>query len=299
MQMTTNTTQQNTQESPYKYSNQLVCIKRDDLNLYANVIMKLPTVQELREGKYPGMDVFGATRFDLYLFKYDDKKSVKFSLSPKDIFCIQLKSQALIQHIMTAEKKAQDNLSCGYTVTLKGGSFSGKTAAGILLENPAMRNDLLKQRDYYAQNANHPKYGKNNVAMMNAINDAVVLLDAGKLDSSKILSGVKTIYESIKTPDNKKLDNRGLTKARHCTIRYSENSAMPFSIQIMNCMAPPVDAKVGAKLEQSQDKTVMNINATNEEWLFFINEMADFLNEIRSMTLRNRMTVYNTTPFLQ
>ena len=58
-------------QSPYKYPTQIGCVKRDDINLYVNVSLNPPSEQDLKEGIYPGLDVFGRSRFDVFIFKYE------------------------------------------------------------------------------------------------------------------------------------------------------------------------------------------------------------------------------------
>lgn len=280
-------------KSPFRYPNQVTCSKRQELNLYCELSVNCPSIEELQTGAYPGLEVFGKTKFNMFIFKYEDKSSVKYGLSAADVKYIYSRTLGIIN---TPKKKTDVTLSPGYTVLLKGGIFNNKTAAEMLIENPNLRNDILRQRDFLLKNVNHPKYGRNNQKMVDAINDAVIALDNGQLDPNKLSSNTIVLFEGIKTPNNKKLDNRGLTEARQFRLTYTPGTATPFSVTIMNCMAPPADAMVGAKLEQAVDCRKWNYGLTEVEWYNFIDEMYQLLEDIRVETRQRRFSILGTTP---
>ena len=74
------------------------------------------------------------------------------------------------------------------------------------------------------------------------------------------------------------MDNRGYTEARTAKITFDtdpDNKA-PYCIEIMNCMAPPVqNAQIGAKLSQAVDKTMLMMNFSEEEWYGFWKDTTD------------------------
>lgn len=287
--------------SPYKYPNQVVCCKRNEMNFYAEAILRTPTDQELRQGDYPGMDTFARSRFDLYIFKYEDKKSVKYCLSPKAISLLYLKTQSVIEHQML-NKKITAGLTPAYTTVLKGRDMNGKTAAQFLIEHPEKVNDLIAQRNYYAANmadARYIKYVKKNQEAVQAIDEAVSLYQQGKLDAAKIMDGGEELYNGVKTPNVQKVDNNGLTEVRQIIVSYNQNNSQaPFTVTIMNCMAPPIQGNgVGAKLEQATSKNKWSINLTEEEWYSFITELQALCEDFRHLTAKRRFQIYGTNPY--
>lgn len=280
-------------KSPFKYPNQVTCKKREEINLYADVVFKPPSDQELIEGAYPGMDAFGKSRFDFYIFKYESSKSVKYSMGFSTIKFIYEKTKALMAEGVQPKKNDETQVSPAYTVQLKGGTFSGRTAAEILINNPEEAQALCNQRDYYMKNSNHPKYGKNNLNMANAVNDAINLYNQGLLDPQKVTSAVLTVYEAVRTPNKSKVDERGLTKARSILITHDLKNN-DYIVKIMNCMAPPADGNVGAKLNQAADSTTFQFSCTEEEWWDFISECYELVNEYREVMRKRRFTIYET-----
>ena len=79
-------------------------------------------------------------------------------------------------------------------------------------------------------------------------------------------------------------------------MTYTPGTATPFSVTIMNCMAPPADAMVGAKLEQAVDCRKWNYGLTEVEWYNFIDEMYQLLEDIRVETRQRRFSILGTTP---
>lgn len=282
--------------SPYRYPRQVSCVKREEINLYSELVYRPATNDELINGEYPGMDVFGKTRFDIYMFKYAEKKSIKYCLNTSAVKLIYEKTKAIIDSSVN-KKQDKSKTSPAYTVAIKGGGFYNKTAAEILLENPQMRNKLLEQRDFYEQaSLKNPKFKRSNDAMVQAINEAVIAFDNGKLEAG-LVNARTILYCGMKTPNPDKKDGRGLIEVRQIEISYSPAAAMPFTVSILNGMAPPTSGQVGAKMEQVTDKTSWQMNLMEEEWFHFINEMNSLTEECRSFTLQRRWNIYNSDPY--
>ena len=280
----------------YKYGHQIACVEREEMNCYAELAWNPPTEEDLLNGNATGLDSYGKSRIDLFIFKFEDKKSAKFSLNPKEIFLIEKKMNALINYNMTMEAKPQKNLPSCYTVKIKGGNFGGKTPAEYLIANPTTegRNALLAQRDYMMKNINHPKFGKANKEQVDAINLAVTLFDQRQLNPDMVKSMTKEVEKIFKTPSPKTLDSRGLTKAREFTVLYDMETGN-FNITIMNCMAPPIQGKsTGAKLEQSTDQIKYSFNMTMSEFSFLITESCNKLRDFGRSTLANQVRIYNS-----
>ncbi len=280
-------------KSPYKYPDELVCIERDEMNLYVSVALNPPSEKELMEGTYPGLDVFGKSRFDMYIFKFDAKASVKFSLSFKTAKLLCEKTKATLY-----DKKVEKDitgLTPAYSVKLKGGNeLNGRTPAEVLFNSPELRDSLISQMNYYMKNASNPRFGKNNLLMAQAIDEAFRLQANNMLDSQKIGESPTVIYEAMRTPNKDKVDARGLTKARTIKITHTPGSPMPYAIDIMNCLAPPLKGKVGAELQRAVDVQKYTISATEEEWFDITSEMQCFMDQYRDLCIKKRFTVLST-----
>lgn len=286
--------------SPYKYPRQLAAVKRDEHNFYIEAALTKPQEQDLLSGELPGLDGFGKSRFDLFIFKYAEKVSLKFSLSIKEMLLVAKKTDIamMVPFTTSSSDSAQDQLRPAYTVRLRGGNITnGKTAAEVLAENPANRDALLKQRDWYASKASDPRYGAGNAQMMDAINEAVYLFDTGQLNLTSARSSSIEIYKKVKTPNNKKTDQRGLTECRSLAILYRPGEEMAFQIEIMNCMAPPLNRSVGANLSQARDKKSFVMTMTEEEWNYCVTEAVALINQFRELMKRRRFEIMTSDPF--
>lgn len=282
-------------QSPYKYPTQIGCIKRDDINLYVNVSLNPPSEQDLKDGTYPGLDVFGKSRFDIYIFKYESKESVKFSIPFKTAKLLFKKTEAVLYGDVSKKNANVGSLTPAYSVKLKGGNeINGRAPAEILLNSPELRDALISQMNYYGNNVSHPKFGKNNMAMAQAIVEALRLQANNMLDPGKIGNSPTIIFEGMRTPNKNVVDQRGFTKARSMKISHTPGSPSPFVVDIMNCYAPPAKGLVGAELRRAVDQQKFNIAVTEEEWYDLVSEMECFINQYRDAGVRNRFRILAT-----
>lgn len=76
----------------------------------------------------------------------------------------------------------------------------------------------------------------------------------------------------MRTPNVNKVNQKGLTEARTAKITFDTDpgNKEPYCIEIMNCMAPPVQgAQIGARLSQCEDKITLMMNFSEEAWYGF------------------------------
>lgn len=160
--------------------------------------------------------------------------------------------------------------SPAYTVKLKGGKYSGQTPAQILA-NPENYNGLVEQYNYIQKNLSNPQYAKykaGNEEQLRAIQEACALYRAGTLAVSPTNAKI-CIWAGVRTPDVNKVDTRGMTDVRMIEIDYdtAPGEKEPYSIKIVNCMAPPVkNSQVGAKIAQAVDRVTLNMTFSEETW---------------------------------
>ncbi len=241
------------------------------------------TKKEYKEGE-PALAMSDTSNVCINIFDAGSSKGVKFYFGgtlPSYIFektklCMAMK---LFSTLFVNKKSGNaDANSPAYTSKFKFGSFKGKSPAEVLLTNPQNYNSLVQEYNKLASTTD-PKFVAANTAMMAAIQDAVNLYNAGKLNANNVNSSQKVlILEETRTPNIAKLDNRGYTEARTAKITFDtdpDNKA-PYCIEIMNCMAPPVqNAQIGAKLSQAVDKTMLMMNFSEEEWYGFWKDTTD------------------------
>ncbi len=281
-----------------KYATQVANIKRSDSTLYTEGNFVYPTWEDYLKG-VPVLDVANKFRIDFFIFRTENKKSVKFGLSLKECKYLLLKTEAIIsgsivkKNNATDESNASENMSPAYTCRLRGGNMGGKTPVEVIAEDPNKINDLVKQGNWLAQNLDS-KYGEANRQQIAAINDAINLFNAGKLQGIQANSSIITLYEATKTPNIKMVDNAGNTQARTFKVTYdANNKAKPFKVEIMNCMAPPVQgAKVGAYLGKATDVSNYNMTLTELEWYGFLEDSIETAKNIKSLMTTNAYTIY-------
>ena len=76
----------------------------------------------------------------------------------------------------------------------------------------------------------------------------------------------------MRTTNVNKVNQKGLTEARTAKITFDTDpgNKEPYCIEIMNCMAPPVQgAQIGARLSQCEDKITLMMNFSEEAWYGF------------------------------
>lgn len=216
------------------------------------------------------------------IFDPTSTKGVKYFLDstlPSFIFektriCMLHSFMNKLKNVESAEKTP------AYTVKLKRGEFKDRTPAEILTNNPEKYNALTAYYNELVVNAGNPqyaKYQKMNEEQAKAIKEACALYAQQKL--KKTVSYPKIpIHDGIKTPDISKVDKNGNTEVRIIKIFYDTDPGNnePYSIEITNCMAPPVQGSlVGAKLSKAVNSVTLMMTFTEEIWFGFWKDVID------------------------
>ncbi len=173
------------------------------------------------------------------------------------------------------QSEKAESVSKAYTVTFTAGNLKGKTPAQVLLEASDKNAGIETLRSQYAfLRDNVSRYPKN-AEIMAAINEAVKLLQAGKLSAeAQSTSGTKEIliYHSGFKPQIRKKREDGMAPVHQCEITWSLKSAYPVTVKITNCYAPVVqleDGKLNVVMAQKDQKTVITntMSLTAAEWM--------------------------------
>ena len=231
------------------------------------------TKKGFREGD-PALAMSETSNVCINIFDTASAKGVKFYFGgtlPNFIF---EKTKLCMALGLTAQKpeETEEKKSAAYTVKIKFGPFKDRTPAEVLLENPNNYNQLC---DTYNKlmTANDPKFAKQNSVVANAIVEAGNLFMNEQLDKTSVNTYQKiVIWDGMRTPNVNKVNQKGLTEARTAKITFDTDpgNKEPYCIEIMNCMAPPVQgAQIGARLSQCEDKITLMMNFSEEAWYGF------------------------------
>lgn len=231
------------------------------------------TKKGFREGD-PALAMSETSNVCINIFDTASAKGVKFYFGgtlPNFIF---EKTKLCMALGLTAQKPegAEEKKSAAYTVKIKFGPFKDRTPAEVLLESPNNYNQLCDTYNKLVA-ANDPKFARQNSVVASAIVEAGNLFMNGQLDKTFVNTYQKIIiWDGMRTPNVNKVNQKGLTEARTAKITFDTDpgNKEPYCIEIMNCMAPPVQgAQIGARLSQCEDKITLMMNFSEEAWYGF------------------------------
>ncbi len=275
-----------------KYPKQLDSVVRTDKTLGIDFELSTPTESEYTNNKKMPLEMHsGFSRFVLTILVKG--KAAKANIPASAAAYIQKKTELAMDRILTYKLEGsheEESLSLAYTQKIFGKNFNNKTAAEIL-QDPNMKNELIKQRDFLKQNMD--KY-KANKLQVEAIDDAIKLLESGKLDKKNVNSSNKTfeIYnEDIKIPNANKLDDNGNTFVYSISIICSLDRDYPFAINITNCYAPPVNkgGKVTVEMSKAKDVTKHSILLSEEEFFRVVRKMSTSLDHFENLNFEKQL----------
>lgn len=231
------------------------------------------TKKGFKEGE-PALAMSETSNVCINIFDAASAKGVKFYFGGTLPSFIFEKTRLCMTLGLTAQKPegTEEKKSAAYTIRIKFGPFKDKTPAEVLLENPNNYNQLCDTYNKLMA-ASDPKFAKQNSAVANAIAEAGNLFVNRQLDKTSVNTYQKiVIWDGMRTPNVNKLNQRGLTEARTAKITFDTDpgNKEPYCIEIMNCMAPPVQgAQIGARLSQCEDKITLMMNFSEEAWYGF------------------------------
>lgn len=216
--------------------------------------------------------------------KNDDNVIVpKANIPAKEIDYIKKKTEIVLEIMMqkkylplnqvkqaTKKENCELNSSVAYEVKLVDRNFKGKTPAEVLIENPDNAKRLIDIRKWLTDNLkSYPK----NQEQINAIDNALDLLDMGKLSLSTI-KVANTTNDEIKIYSSgykfrRKQNDKGHNEVYTLDVICDTAKDYPFAITIMNCFAPVVTDKSGLKniqMTQATDIKKATILLNEAEW---------------------------------
>ena len=253
-----------------KNPGEIGAIVRQNATLVAEPIFEVPDVTPNSvDAETPPMHMFGKySRVIMTIIS--GGKTVSANLHPEDIKTLMKKTEFCMEHSMFAEKQAEQKLPLAYTEEIK--SFK-KTAAEAVLKDGVTVEKLTQQMNFLAKNIDNPQYSKfraANVKQANALKNAIDLLNAGKLVAVTGAVESKTLYEGLRIPNHRKVNENGKTKVVEMKILYdAKREVSPITVVISNMLAKPVVQATGQiryDAQSAEQKTEFSFSMTIEEF---------------------------------
>ena len=220
-----------------------------------------------------------------------------FNIPAREINEVKLKTDIAVSKLMcSAPSVAHVNgegfaNSPAFTVNLLINAFKGRTPAEVLSANPESKAELLKGREWLANNLS--KYPANKT-QIEAIDDAINLLAIGELparstDTPSITSNIMTIYKrEYKYKSTKDANGNNLVYSVTITCDPSKN--MPFEVNVMNCYAPVITNSGGQTIVKTAEATNMkraSISLSDSEWIGLISQAYDLYQNFKTINASN------------
>lgn len=239
----------------------------------------------LREikNKSPMLKLSDASILSLFLFNQENNKSVKYCLDGGDEGYILKKTEILMAQNSDLARMANSDTEGSetrkepaYIVQIKRGKYKDMSPAEIISQKGLQAlNEVAAELQQSMNNPQYVKFRAMNMEQYNACVQAYNLFQNGQLENVTT-SKPYIIWKGIKTPDIKKVDQRGLTEVRMISISYTPGAEEPYEIKISNFMAPPVEgAMVGAKVSKAVDENSMYVQMNEKDWYCFWSELVN------------------------
>lgn len=222
-----------------------------------------------------------------------------FNIPAREINELKLKTDIAVAKLMestptsisaTSVNGGADGFSTGpaFTIKLMINAFKGRTAAEVLISNPGNKAELIKGKAWLESNlAKYPA----NQAQLDAINDALNLLEIGELtthqpESAPVMNNnIITLYKREYKYKAKK-DDKGNNLVYSVTISCDPAKNMPFEVSVMNCFAPVITTGSGqtiVKTTEAINSKRANISLSDSEWIGLIYQAYDLYQNFKNI----------------
>lgn len=263
-------------EKDVRYPRQVYSAKRDTIILSIDNYLSKPDSKD----KVPPLEMHSP--FSRFVITIIDKsgpetKTPKANIPAGDVpGIVEISKLVMLEKLRyesSNDETAESELSPGYTQRILVGGFRGKTPADILLENPDDKEKLLGTRRFLADKAEQYASNKKQVE---AIDDAISLLESGKLQKSgSRRSGVVTVYavDHKYMRDTNELGHR-LFYSMSIVCQFGNN--YPWEITIENMFAPGLTGPKGGlvpKVDEKSSSAKCTFRLNDMEWAQLINRI--------------------------
>ena len=286
------------------------------LTLGVNAMFSLPHILK-NDGevcaKYPYLEASPFSRFVFTLICKENGETTVLTgnMPADDIYDVTAETELVLQRtaffeMLSAMKRKPAAASAnnadtapgnspGFTVTFRMGNLKGKTPVGVLQEDAANGVKTLEAQKGFFQ-ANLAKFPKNQ-EVIDAINDALALFQAGRLDGVQAAPATGGIIADLYAPDtlkplaSKPVNENGLPFVYQVKAGYDSSLRMPFSISITNGYAPVKKEENGqlkVMAREAVDVKTLTIKLTKKEWRTLLSQMGETYRAYNTTTFRNR-----------
>lgn len=180
-----------------------------------------------------------------------------------------VKMARMMEKMHKKEAAAEPEKSSAYTVVITAGRLKGKTPAAVLLQDAETNLPFLEnQKKWLTQNLG--RYPKNAV-QIDAIDEALSLYHAGKLDASANSAGPvsERIFGTGMRPLVRRTRKDGKSFVYEIEINWNGGTAKPVEVKIKNYYAPVIKNEKGLLNvvgKEAADVVVNSFSMTYEEW---------------------------------
>ncbi len=243
----------------------------------------------------------GYSRFVATLIKKTEKGAdfVKGNIPADEVgYIFEKTKEAMSLMCLTKNKPQKQAASPAYTERFTLGTLKGKTPAEILLENKDNKKSLLSQKEFLAKNAD--KFPANK-KLMAAIDDAISLLDNGKLKPGiEPASSVVIIYDEQTKPLLSTKDENDKYLVYGIRILCDTSRNLPFSFEIANCRAPlniAENKKLNVRMSEATDNKRFVMNLSEKDWFKVIDRMNSSVKEFENLVFKKMYLIAKTAEF--
>lgn len=280
-----------------EYPKEIPAIQSADKTLSINCLLSTPDYDiENTNRKVPAPYAMhaGYSRFVITLISFNNGKKFTIANIPaQDIKYISKKTDIALQVLTTLPRKqfSKPNLSTAYTQKLFLGPFKNCTPAEVLLDNPNNMAELLKIKSMLEEN--DPSKYKRNQLQINAINEALSLLEKGSLLNTADTTNydeIEIYSENFKALESRR-DENGYCLIYHIQILCRPSDNNPFVVSIKNYYANVEKSNNGgSKVEASNAKNVqeLKMNIPEKDWINTVSRMVDTLNLFEMLNAKNQ-----------
>ena len=282
-----------------KYAMEAVSIKGKKTTLGIETLLYPPSENDKPLTMHSN---FSRMKFTLINKEGDSTYTVSANIPAREIYSLKTITDAVINSIVSFKMQPkiqqqrqgqteQQSSSPAYIVPIANGIFKGKTPAEVLLNNQNDKTGLEQQLNWLQNNlAKYP----NNKKQIDAILDAFKLFQENKLKKDAVsnksldvgsLSTIDIYRADIRIPHATKTDKNGNTDVYSMNIICDPNKNYPFTINIVNMLAPPIigdNGLVTANLKQAVNKKVCSISLSDRDWINTVNALYNRITEFEN-----------------
>lgn len=272
------------------YPKQVFCVWGNDISMDASFELVAPR----KESSVPPLELHESNLSRFVITLLDRKSGTpiphRVNIPANDISVIIEKMRVALNQKATVQLFSKKDSMPAYTVLMVG-SFSGKTAAEVLREDPNNKDKLLQTKKWLQQHLDRYPANENKIK---AIDQAIRLFDEGKLKAMP-----KSVYEiyrrEMKT--SRKYDEDGFYNCADIHICCNFSTKYPWSVTVSNYQAKKKRYKETSVIDGTtvKNKKEAVIWLSDDDFISCFRKMQDLVSLFQLYnykTLLNRANFY-------